>query len=137
VAAALPLWAAALTLIVPVPGPDGRWVLAAALAWTALLVAFSAGIRWGLALGPVGEADRLREFAAAAACVAMAAGVFFAAPAIGLALGLVAFLLQALRDVAIGDAGRVPVWWVRVRLMAAALLVVPVLALLVRVSLGG
>jgi hypothetical protein len=67
----------------------------------------------------------------------MAAGVFFAAPAIGLALGLVAFLLQGLRDVAIGDAGRVPVWWVRVRLMAAALLVVPVLALLVRVSLGG
>jgi len=137
IAAALPLWIAAIVLLARAGGIDQRWLVSAALSWSALLVAFSAGIRAGVALGPIGAARRGRELLAAAGFVVVAAAIFFAPPVVGFSLALASFLLQALWEVTAGDEGRVPRWWVRARLIAATLLVLPVLALLVRVSLAG
>jgi hypothetical protein len=135
--AGLPLWLVAIAVIAPVAAIDARQALAAGLAWAGLLVAFGGGLRWGIALGPLGGARRARDFVAAAGFVAVAAGVFLAPPVVGLALALAGFLMQALFDVTAGDEGRIPGWWVRVRLLATGLLVLPVLALMVRISLGG
>jgi hypothetical protein len=136
-AAALPLWAAAVALLAPAGSVDRPWLVSAALAWSALVVAFAAGIRAGVALGPIGAARRGRELVAAAGFVLIAAGIFFSPPVIGFALALASVLMQALWDVTAGDEGRVPGWWARARLIAATLLVLPLLALLVRVSLAG
>jgi hypothetical protein len=137
IVAALPLWIAAVVLLAPIEGIDRPWLVSAALAWAALLVAFAAGIRAGVALGPIGAARRGREFLAAAGFVFIAAAVFFAPPVVGFSLALASVLMQALWDVTAGDEGRVPGWWARARLIAAALLVFPLLGLLVRVSLAG
>jgi len=137
IAAALPLWIAAAALLARMGGIDQRWLVSAALAWSALLVAFAAGIRAGVALGPIGAARRGREMLVAACFVLIAAAIFFAPPVVGFSLALASVLMQALWDVTAGDGGRVPGWWVRARLVAATLLVLPLLGLLVRVSLAG
>lgn len=137
IGAALPLWIAAVALFAPMSGIDRAWLVRAALAWAALLVAFAAGIRAGVALGPIGTARRGREILAAAAFVLVAAAIFFAPPVVGFSLALAGVLMQALWDVTAGDEGRVPGWWVKARLLAATLLVLPLLGLLVRVSLAG
>ena len=95
-AAALPLWAAAVVVLAPVEGIDHRWVVSASLAWAGLLIAFVAGVRLGIALGPIGAARRARAFLAAAGLLIVSAGVFFAPPVVGYSLALAGFLLQAL-----------------------------------------
>ncbi len=137
VAASLPLWAAALVVLAPLSIIDQRWAVQAGLAWTGLLLAFCGGVRWGIALGPIGARRRTGAFLAAAGFMVIAAGIFFAPPVVGFTLAVAGFLLQALWDVTAGDEGRVPGWWVRVRLLAAVLFVLPALGLLVRVSLAG
>ncbi len=136
-AAALPLWAAAVIVLAPVAGIEQRWVVSASLAWAGLLIAFVAGVRLGIALGPIGQARRARAFLAAAGMMIVSAGVFFAPPVVGCSLAIAGFLLQALIEVSDGDAGRVPGWWTGVRMLETGLFVLPVLGLLVRVSLGG
>jgi len=136
-AAALPLWAAAVAVLAPVAGIDHRWVVSASLAWAGLLIAFVAGVRLGIALGPIGAARRARAFLAAAGLLIVSAGVFFAPPVVGYSLALAGFLLQALHEATDGNAGRVPGWWLGVRMLETALFALPVLGLLVRVSLGG
>jgi hypothetical protein len=135
-AAALPLWAAAVVVLGPVEGIDQRWVVSASLAWAGLLVAFVAGVRLGIALGPIGEARRARAFLAAAGFMILSAGVFFAPPVVGYSLAVAGMLLQALLEVSDGDSGRVPGWWTGIRMLETALFVLPVLGLLVRISLG-
>ncbi len=133
--AALPLWAAAVAILAPMAGIDQRWVVSASLAWAALLMAFVAGVRLGIALGPVGETRRARAFLAAAGFMIVSAGIFFAPPVVGYSLALAGFLLQALIEVTDGNAGRVPGWWTGVRMLETAFFALPVLGLLVRVSL--
>jgi hypothetical protein len=136
-AAAAPLWLTAAVAIggYPVIAP-ARAISVAAL-WAGVLVAFLSGVRWGMALGPVGRARRARDFLAAAGFVAAGFAVLLAPPVVGLSLALAALITRALLDVTAADGGRIAPWWAQMSLLATALLCLPILALLARITFSG
>jgi hypothetical protein len=98
--------------------------------YSALVLSFLGGIRWGMAMGPLYGSERTQGFVLsvlppAAAWIALVLPSFE-----GLAVLIAAFLLQAWLDVRAVGEGRAPVWFapLRIRLTAAA-----VVALLVTV----
>jgi hypothetical protein len=111
------------------PSGAARW-LATGLVAGAVLLAFSGGMRWGSAIGPYSASRRARDFSLAA-LAAVAAGVaLLVPPVIGASLLLAGHLLLALWDLISAQAGHLPLWPARLRMLLTALAVPALLALL-------
>ena len=129
----LPFAAAALSLWTPLPqlGPDSG--LRLGVVYGAIILSFLGGIRWGGALGPYDHTRQGLVFAASVlgSLAGLAAAFLPAVPA--LALLIAGFLLQALWDVASAEAGRLPGWFGRLRMILTGGAVISLVAMLVAV----
>ena len=124
----IPVAASAISLWVPLPvllPEDGLRLL---IAYGAIILSFLGGIRWGTAIGPYDGGRQGREFGLSVlGSLAGLAAVFLPSLA-GLTLLIAGFLLQALWDVTSAEAGRLPMWFGRLRMMLTAGAVVSLIA---------
>ena len=83
----------------------------------AIILSFLGGIRWGTAIGPYDTGRQSLEFSASVlgSLAGLAAAFLPAIPA--LALLIAGFLMQGLWDVMSVDAGRLPAWFGRLRMI--------------------
>lgn len=125
-AAAGAQWAS-LPLLPPETG------LKLAIVYGAIILSFLGGIRWGTAIGPYDSARQGMEFSASVlgSLAGLAAAFLPAIPA--LALLIAGFLMQGLWDVMSVDAGRLPAWFGRLRMILTAGAVVSLVAALLAV----
>jgi hypothetical protein len=127
VAGAAALWGA-----IPLLSPETGLKLA--IVYGAVILSFLGGIRWGTAIGPYDQRRQALEFSASVlgSLAGLAAAFLPAIPA--LALLIAGFLMQGLWDVMSVDAGRLPAWFGRLRMIltagAVVALVVALLAVL-------
>jgi hypothetical protein len=128
----LPFATSALSQWLIVPGVPPGLGFQAGVVYGAVILAFLGGIRWGTALGPYGPRRQAMEFSTSVlAAVAGFAAVFM--PAIlGLSLLVAGFLMQGLWDVLSVEAGRLPPWFGKLRMILTAGAVISLLALLLR-----
>lgn len=131
----IPFAAGALSLWLPVPVLPAETGLRLIISYGAVILAFLGGVRWGTALGPYDEGRQGREFSASVlGSLAGLAAVFLAAvPA--LALLIAGFLMQALWDVMSVEAGRLPQWFGKLRMLLTAGAVISLIAALTGVLL--
>ena len=104
-----------------------------AIVYGAIILSFLGGIRWGTAIGPYDQGRQTLEFSASVlGSLAGLAAVFL--PNIpALALLIAGFLMQGLWDVMSVDAGRLPHWFGRLRMILTAGAVVSLVAALLAV----
>ena len=123
VAGAAALWAD-IPLLPPATG------LKLAIMYGAIILSFLGGIRWGTAIGPYDSGRQTLEFSASVlGSLAGLAAVFL--PAIpALALLIAGFLMQGLWDVMSVDAGRLPGWFGRLRMILTGGAVISLIAVL-------
>lgn len=97
----------------------------------AIILSFLGGIRWGTAIGPYDSGRQGLEFSASVlgSLAGLAAAFLPAIP--GLALLIAGFLMQGLWDVMSVDAGRLPAWFGRLRMILTAGAVISLVAALV------
>lgn len=131
----VPFAAGALSVWVSLPLVTPESGLKLIVTYGAIILAFLGGIRWGTALGPLEGRQQDAEFSASVlGSLAGLAAVFLAAiPA--LALLIAGFLLQALWDVTSVEAGRLPQWFGRLRMLLTTAAVVSLVAALLGVLL--
>lgn len=103
-----------------------------AVAYGALVLTFLGGIRWGTAMGPFGTLRQSLEFATSMLAIVAAAAALALPEIPGLALMAAGFLTQALWDVLSVEAGRLPQWFGKLRMIVTAGAVLPLLAILLR-----
>jgi hypothetical protein len=122
--------AAQWTRIPLLPADTG---LTLAIVYGAIILSFLGGIRWGTAIGPYDQGRQTLEFSASVlGSLAGLAAVFL--PAIpALALLIAGFLMQGLWDVMSVDAGRLPSWFGRLRMILTAGAVISLVAALLAV----
>jgi hypothetical protein len=103
------------------------------IVYGAIILSFLGGIRWGTAIGPYDQGRQTLEFPASVlGSLAGLAAVFL--PAIpALALLIAGFLMQGLWDVMSVDAGRLPNWFGRLRMILTAGAVISLVAALLAV----
>lgn len=123
--------AAALWASLPLLTPDAGLKLISI--YGALILSFLGGIRWGTAIGPYDSNRQALEFSASVlgSLAGFAACFLPAIPA--LALLIAGFLMQGLWDVMSVDAGRLPAWFGRLRMILTAGAVVSLVAALLAV----
>lgn len=114
----------------PFPPPEG---LKLVTSYGALILTFLGGIRWGTALSPYGSARQGFEFTASVLGSLAGLAALFLAAVPALTLLLAGFLMQALWDVTSVEAGRLPQWFGRLRMMLTAGAVLALIAALVAV----
>ncbi|WP_421693980.1 DUF3429 domain-containing protein [Aestuariivirga sp.] len=126
----VPFAAGALSLWVPLPFLNAETGLKLVVVYGAIILSFLGGIRWGTAIGPYDAHRQGREFSTSVlGALAGLAAVFL--PAIpGLTLLIAGFLMQGLWDVTSADAGRLPAWFGRLRMILTAGAVVSLVAAL-------
>ena len=129
----IPFAAGALALWAPLPVLDATLGLRLVIGYGALILSFLGGIRWGTALGPYDSGRQTLEFSASVlgSLAGLAAAFLPAIPA--LALLIAGFLMQGLWDVMSVDAGRLPSWFGRLRMILTAGAVVSLVAALLAV----
>jgi hypothetical protein len=129
----IPFAAGALALWAHLPMLDADLGLKLVIGYGALILSFLGGIRWGTALGPYGASRQSGEFAASVlGSLAGLASLFIpSVPALTLLIG--GFLMQALWDVTSVEAGRLPAWFGRLRMLLTAGAVISLIATLVAV----
>ena len=137
------LWLGLAGLIPFVAGAASLWVnisllppaagLKLAIIYGAIILSFMGGIRWGTAIGPYDSGRQTMEFSASVlgSLAGLAAAFLPAIPA--LALLIAGFLMQGLWDVISVDAGRLPSWFGRLRMILTAGAVVSLVAALLAV----
>jgi len=111
------------------PAGAARW-LATGLVAGAALLAFSGGVRWGTAIGPYSARRQALDFSLAASAVLGAGVALLAPPVVGASLLLAGHLLVGLWDLMSAQAGRLPLWSARLRMLLTGLAVPALLALL-------
>lgn len=121
--------AAAQWLALPLLAPETG--LRLAVVYGAIILSFLGGIRWGTAIGPYDTGRQGLEFPASVlgSLAGLAAAFLPAIP--GLALLIAGFLMQGLWDVMSVDAGRLPAWFGRLRMILTAGAVISLVAALV------
>ena len=126
VAGAVAAWAN-IPLLPPAAG------LKLAIIYGAIILSFLGGIRWGTAIGPYDKGRQALEFPASVlgSLAGLAAAFLPAIPA--LTLLIAGFLMQGLWDVMSVDAGRLPHWFGRLRMILTAGAVVSLVAALLAV----
>jgi hypothetical protein len=129
----IPFAAGALSLWLPLGPLTPEYGLKLVIGYGAIILSFLGGIRWGTAIGPYDAGRQNREFAASVlGSLAGLAAIFLpAVPA--LTLLVAGFLMQALWDVTSVEAGRLPSWFGKLRMLLTAGAVVSLIAALVAV----
>ena len=115
----------------PIPLLDAEGGLKLVVIYGAIILSFLGGIRWGTAIGPYDTGRQGVEFSASVlgSLAGLAAAFLPAIP--GLALLIAGFLMQGLWDVMSVDAGRLPAWFGRLRMILTAGAVISLVATLV------
>lgn len=127
----IPFIAAAVSQWTTLPLVSPELGLRLAVVYGAIILSFLGGIRWGTALGPYDLSRQGLEFSASVlGSLAGLAATFL--PAIpGLSLLIAGFLMQGLWDVTSVEAGRLPTWFGRLRMILTAGAVIALVAVLV------
>lgn len=126
----VPFAAAALARWLDVPGIGENCARFAGIAYGAVILSFLGGIRWGVSLGPVAARERRLNFTLGV-LPSLAGWAALMLPALpGLALLIAGFVLHALWDALAADAGRLPQWFGRLRMILTAGAVAALLAML-------
>jgi hypothetical protein len=125
-AGALSLWAP-LGPLVPALG------LHLIIAYGAIILSFLGGIRWGTAIGPYDSSRQGLEFAASVLGSLAGLAAVFIPPIPALSLLIAGFLMQALWDVTSVEAGRLPGWFGKLRMLLTAGAVISLTAALIAV----
>ena len=131
-AGVLPFVAAALAQWLPIPGLPAGLAFEAGRTYGAIILSFLGGIRWGTAMGPYGPKRQSLEFATSVLASLAGFTALFLPPVLGLSLLVAGFLMQALWDVLSVEAGRLPPWFGKLRMILTAGAVIALLALLLR-----
>lgn len=135
VAGAVPFWGLAVLSLGVVSSVRPGLAVTAAIAYGALTLAFMGGVRWGVAIGPYGARRQEQELAFAALGPVAGFLAVLLPPALGVSLLIAALLLQAFWDMASAEAGRLPHWFSKLRVLLTAAAVIPLLAILGRLVL--
>ena len=134
-AGSVPYWVAAAVLLMDYGSLAANWVVWGVIAYGAIGLSFLGGIRWGLALRPLGARRQMWELALSIAPPLAGFAALMAPPAVGVSLLIAGLLALALWDQVCADRGRLPVWFARLRMVLTSLAVVPLLAVLGRLVL--
>jgi hypothetical protein len=106
--------------------------LRAGISYAAVVLSFLGGIRWGTAIIP-SDARRQALELTASCLPAIAGWIAILIPDIlGLTLLIAGFLMQALWDVTGAEAGRLPHWFGKLRMLLTAGAVLSLVAMLLR-----
>jgi hypothetical protein len=129
----IPFAAGALALWAPLPILTSELGLKLIVTYGAIILSFLGGIRWGTAIGPYDGGRMSFEFSASVlGSLAGLAAVFLpSVPA--LTLLVAGFLIQALWDVTSVEAGRLPNWFGKLRMVLTAGAVISLVAALIAV----
>jgi hypothetical protein len=136
-AGCVPYWAAAIVVLGDIGPLSIAWVIWGIIAYGAVGLAFLGGIRWGLALRPQGARGQAWEIALSTAAPLAGFAALIVPPVIGISVLIAGLLTQALWDQMCADTGRLPVWFARLRMVLTSLAVLPLLAVVGRLVLGG
>jgi hypothetical protein len=117
----------ALPLLTPEPG------LKLIIAYGAIILSFLGGIRWGTAIGPYDSRRQGMEFTASVLGSLAGLAAVFIPPVPALTLLIAGFLMQGLWDVTSVEAGRLPSWFGKLRMLLTAGAVISLIAALVAV----
>ena len=128
----LPFALAAVSQWMDVPMVPPAKGLVLAIAYGAIILSFLGGIRWGTAIGPYDSRRQTLEFATSVVASLAGLTALFLPPLFALCLLIAGFLMQALWDVMSVEAGRLPQWFGRLRMMLTAVAVPSLIAVLVR-----
>lgn len=123
--------AGSLWIAVPVLTPPLGFKMVAG--YGALVLAFLGGIRWGTAIGPYGRLRQGLDFGLSVLGVVAGLAALFLTPIPALTLLIAGFLMQALWDATSVEAGRLPAWFGKLRMVLTAGAVVALIAALVAV----
>jgi hypothetical protein len=126
VAGAASQWMA-LPYLTPEPG------LKLVIAYGAIILSFLGGIRWGTAIGPYDSRRQGLEFTASVLGSLAGLAAIFIPPVPALTLLISGFLMQGLWDVTSVEAGRLPSWFGKLRMLLTAGAVISLIAALVAV----
>jgi hypothetical protein len=129
----VPFVAGALALWAPLPVLTADLGLKLAIAYGAIILSFLGGIRWGTAIGPYDTGRQGLEFTASVLGSLAGLAALFIPPVPALTLLIAGFLLQALWDVLSVEAGRLPGWFGKLRMLLTAGAVISLTAALVAV----
>ena len=136
-AGSVPYWLAAVVVFAEFGPLAAPWVVWGIIAYGAVGLAFLGGIRWGVALRPLGARGQARELALSTAAPLAGFAALLAPPVVGLSVLIAGLLTQALWDQIGADKGRLPLWFSRLRMVLTSLAVVPLLAVLGHLVLSG
>lgn len=137
------LWLGLAGLIPFLAGAASQWAslpllpaetgLKLVIVYAAIILSFLGGIRWGTAIGPYDQGRQALEFSASVLGSLAGLAATFLPPIPALALLIAGFLMQGLWDVMSADAGRLPAWFGRLRMILTAGAVVSLIAALLAV----
>jgi hypothetical protein len=123
--------AASQWMALPLLTPDAGLKLI--IAYGAIILSFLGGIRWGTAIGPYDSRRQGLEFTASVLGSLAGLAAIFIPPVPALTLLISGFLMQGLWDVTSVEAGRLPSWFGKLRMLLTAGAVISLIAALVAV----
>jgi hypothetical protein len=129
----IPFFAGALGLWFPIGLLPPETALRLETGYGAIILSFLGGIRWGTALGPYDQRRQAREFALSVLGSLAGLAALFLAPLPALTLLIAGFLMQGLWDVTSVEAGRLPSWFGKLRMILTAGAVISLIATLIAV----
>jgi len=132
----IPFAAGALALWLPLPLLTPETGLRLTVIYGAIILSFLGGIRWGTALGPYDAARQGRDFTASVLGALAGLAAAFLPPVPALSLLIAGYLSQALWDVTSAEAGRLPLWFGRLRMLLTGGAVIAQIAALLAVILS-
>jgi hypothetical protein len=129
----IPFVAGAAALWAPLSGFTPALGLKLIIGYGAIILSFLGGIRWGTAIGPYDTRRQGLEFSASVLGSLAGLAALFIPPIPALTLLIVGFLMQGLWDVTSVEAGRLPGWFGKLRMLLTAGAVISLIAALVAV----
>ena len=129
----IPFFAGAAALWVALPVLTPELGLRLITAYGAIILSFLGGIRWGTAIGPYDTRRQGLEFSASVLGSLAGLAALFIPPVPALTLLITGFLMQGLWDVMSVEAGRLPPWFGKLRMLLTAGAVISLTAALVAV----
>lgn len=139
-------WAGTIPFVAGAVGPMvipdigiAAFLALATSVYSALVLSFLGGIRWGMAMGPLYGSERSQGFILSVVPPAAGWMALMLPQFEGLAVLIAAYLLQAWLDIRAVGQGRAPVWFapLRIRLTAAAVVALVVTAIVETIVLSG
>jgi hypothetical protein len=136
-AGSVPYWLGAVVVLAEFGPLAAPWVVWGIIAYGAVGLAFLGGIRWGVAMRPLGARGQAWELGLSTAAPLAGFAALVAPPLVGVSVLIAGLLAQALWDQMCADRGRLPVWFSRLRMVLTSLAVLPLLAVLGHLLLSG